>query len=56
MLKPTTNMAQGDPSKAAVFLERTVRASKSNPTMHFKKGHRRIHKFVTLKDAGLWIT
>lgn len=53
MLGPTINMAQGDPSKAAVFLERTVRASKSNHTMHFLKSHRRIHKFVTLKDARL---
>lgn len=52
MLGPTINMAQGDPSKAAVFLERTVRASKSDHTMHFVKSHR-IHKFVTLKDAEL---
>lgn len=37
MLGPTINMAQGDPSKAAVFLERTVRASKSSHIMHFKK-------------------
>lgn len=53
MLGPTINMAQEDPSKAAVFLERTVRASKHNHIMHFKKGHRRIHKSVTLKDVGL---
>lgn len=53
MLGPAINMAQGDPSKAAVFLERTVRASKSNHIMYFKKGHGRIHKFVTLQDAGL---
>lgn len=53
MLGPTINMAQGDPSKAAVFLERTVRVSKSNHIMHFKKGHRRIHKFITLKDERL---
>lgn len=53
MLGPTINMAQGDPSKAAVFLERRVRTSKYNHRMHFLKSHKRIHKFVTLKDAGL---
>lgn len=37
MLGPTINMAQEDPSKAAVFLERTVRASKHNHIMHLKK-------------------
>lgn len=52
MLGPTINMAQGDPSKAVVFLERRVRTSKHNHK-HFLKSHRRIHKFVTLKDAGL---
>lgn len=35
MLGPTINMAQGDPSKAAVFLEKTVRAPKHNYIMHF---------------------
>lgn len=53
MLGPTINMPQGDPSKATAFLERTVRASKRNHIMHFKKSHRKIDKFVTLKDAGL---
>lgn len=28
MLRPTINMAQGDPSKAVVFLERRIRTSK----------------------------
>ena len=46
-------MTQGSPSKAAVFLERRVRTSKQNKRMHFLKSHKRIHKLVTLKDAGL---
>lgn len=33
MLGPTIKMAQGDPSKAAVFLKRTIRASKHNHIM-----------------------
>lgn len=53
MLGPTKNMAQGDPSKAAVFLERTVKSFLMQSYNAFLKGHRRIHKFVTLKDAGL---
>lgn len=53
MLGPTLNMAQEDPSKAAVVLERTVRASKNNHIMNFLKGHRRIHEFVTIKRCSI---
>lgn len=50
MLGPTINMAQEDPSKAAVFLTRTVKGFQTQSYNALKrKGHRRIHKVVVQK-------